>query len=152
MNQKKTKNSESIDVRSCGVIVFREQPRKSFLLMRHIDRWDLPKGHIDPGETDKQCALRELVEETGINESDIKLDSDFRFVHQYWISKDRKKPVHKLKELVIYLGWLLRDVEIELTEHADYACYDWDPPHTIQKKTIDPLLAAINEFFERIEK
>ena len=28
--------------------------------------WSLPKGKRDPGETDEQCALREVEEETGL--------------------------------------------------------------------------------------
>jgi 8-oxo-dGTP pyrophosphatase MutT (NUDIX family) len=29
------------------------------------DDWSLPKGKRDPGETDEECALREIAEETG---------------------------------------------------------------------------------------
>jgi 8-oxo-dGTP diphosphatase len=28
--------------------------------------WTLPKGHLDPGETEEQAAIREVAEETGI--------------------------------------------------------------------------------------
>jgi len=66
--------SDRPQVRSSGVIVFRKQPQLSFLLMKHANRWDLPKGHVDPGESDIECALRELDEETGIQRDDIKLD------------------------------------------------------------------------------
>lgn len=30
------------------------------------DDWSFPKGKLDPGETDEECALRELAEETGL--------------------------------------------------------------------------------------
>ena len=52
------------EVMSTGFLVIRRQPEVSFLLLRHPDRWDLPKGHLDPGETPAECALRELEEET----------------------------------------------------------------------------------------
>ena len=29
-------------------------------------RWTIPKGHIEPGETAKQTAVREIDEESGI--------------------------------------------------------------------------------------
>ncbi|MFB4422919.1 NUDIX hydrolase [Streptomyces sp. QL37] len=32
---------------------------------RHRDSWELPGGRIDPGESARQAALRELFEETG---------------------------------------------------------------------------------------
>lgn len=38
--------------------------------------WDLPKGHVDEGETELQCTLRELYEETGISADDIEIDTD----------------------------------------------------------------------------
>ncbi len=53
--------------KSCGFLIYRNNPARSFLLMRHTDRWDLPKGHVDPNETNLECALRELKEETGID-------------------------------------------------------------------------------------
>jgi 8-oxo-dGTP pyrophosphatase MutT (NUDIX family) len=33
----------------------------------HYDDWSLPKGKLDPGETDLECALREVLEETGVH-------------------------------------------------------------------------------------
>jgi ADP-ribose pyrophosphatase len=52
-------------VKSCGVLLFRRQPEMAFLLLRQHHRYDLPKGHQEKGESDLDCALRELEEETG---------------------------------------------------------------------------------------
>lgn len=134
--------------RSCGFLVFRRQPEHSFLLMKHVDRWDIPKGHVDPGETDMQTALRELVEETGIANSDIEVDSDFLFQHQYEVNLKRygDKPV--MKTLIVYLAELIHDVDIVVTEHEGYEWRPWSPPHKIQKKTIDGLLAQVAQHWE----
>lgn len=32
----------------------------------HKDRWGIPKGHVNPGETEELCAIREVREETGV--------------------------------------------------------------------------------------
>ena len=133
------------EIKSCGVIVFRREPL-SFLLMRHPTRWDLPKGHTEPGETDRQCALRELEEETGIAADDLELDRNFCFEHHYAV-RDRRHPGQICdKTLLIYLGWLQRDVEIVPTEHVGYEWFSWNPPHRIQSTTIDPLLAEVAEY------
>ncbi len=34
------------------------KPDQSFLLMKHRDRYDLPKGHMELGETEQQTGLR----------------------------------------------------------------------------------------------
>lgn len=64
---KSTKDGqEIIAVQSCGFLVFRNTPNggKEFLLLKLPERYDLPKGHREIGETEMQTALRELQEET----------------------------------------------------------------------------------------
>lgn len=129
-------------VKSCGVLVVRGEPVRDVLLMVHADRLDLPKGHVDQGETDLQCALRELQEETGITADDIELDPDFQFVTHYPVRRKRTGELCD-KTLVIFLGRLKRDVDIAVTEHVGYRWLPWRPPHRMQKETIDPLLAHL---------
>lgn len=130
-------------VRSCGVLVVRAAPRPSFLLMKHARRFDLPKGHQNPGETDLDCALRELREETGIGRGEIELDPGFRYEETYYPTYARLGGAVVEKTLVIFLGKLLRDREIVRTEHAGHLWVDWSPPHRIQERTVDPLLAKL---------
>ena len=40
-----------------------------------------------------------------------------------------------------------RPQEIALGEHAAYEWIQWMPPHRVQKKTIDPLLAELEAYF-----
>ncbi len=137
------------EIKSCGVIVFRSTPIESFLLMEHPTRLDLPKGHVDPGETELECALRELQEETGISPSDIEIDPNFRFELKYPVRYRRLGDRLVEKTLVIFLGWLRRPVEVRTSEHQGYRWTPWNPPHKIQEQTIDPLLAAIEEYRSR---
>lgn len=52
-----------------GVVVRREGSEAEFLAIKpaHRDRWQLPKGTIDQGETPEQAALREVREEGGVD-------------------------------------------------------------------------------------
>ena len=134
---------------SCGVLVVKGDPVEQFLLMVHSNRLDLPKGHVDPGETAIECALRELVEETSITDQDIQLDPEFRFTTCYPVWPEKYGGEECEKTLVIFLGRLLREVRIVATEHLGYRWVDWNPPHRIQAQTIDPVLAQLEEFLSR---
>ena len=125
----------------------RGNPIEQFLLMEHADRLDLPKGHVDQGETEIECALRELEEETAIPPDAIKLDPEFRFTHHYAVWPKKFNGEECAKTLVVFLGFLQRDVEIVLTEHQGFRWVDWKPPHAIQAQTIDPLLAEVASYF-----
>ena len=47
-----------------GGVVVNEKNQVLFIYRRK--KWDLPKGKLDPGEDIKACAIREVMEETGI--------------------------------------------------------------------------------------
>lgn len=131
------------ETRACGVFLVRGKPIREFLLLRHADRWDLAKGHVEPGETDRQCALREMTEETGFAADEVELDPDFRFTTQYHVRYKRFGDQDVLKTVVIYLGYVTTGRKLALTEHLDAEWFPWAPPHQIQVNTIDPLIAAV---------
>lgn len=133
------------EVKSCGFLIVRGDPIREFLLMRHADRWDLPKGHVDRGETEMECALRELVEETGITAADIERIDGFRYTNHYQVRGKRDGKLYD-KTLVVFLGRLINDVAITPTEHPGFEWFAWNPPHRIQAMTIDPLLASLDRF------
>jgi 8-oxo-dGTP pyrophosphatase MutT (NUDIX family) len=47
-----------------GIVV---NPNKEILWIFRRGFWDLPKGKLDPNETIEACAIREVMEETGIS-------------------------------------------------------------------------------------
>jgi bis(5'-nucleosidyl)-tetraphosphatase len=134
-------------VKACGVLCFQNSPERLFLLMKHHDRWDLPKGHIKRGETELDCALREFEEETGINPKQLKLDPNYRFEFQREFPAQRFKGKLVCKTYVIFLGFVPGTVEITPTEHPGYQWTRWLPPHQISEWLIDPLLHDVEQYF-----
>lgn len=56
-------------VRAAGGVVYTRAPDGRLLILLISDRYGsrtLPKGHLEPGESDEAAALREIAEETGI--------------------------------------------------------------------------------------
>ncbi|HXH02422.1 MAG TPA: NUDIX domain-containing protein [Candidatus Competibacteraceae bacterium] len=63
---------------SAGVVVVqRQHGQYRYLLLKAYDYWDFPKGMVEPGETPLAAAIREVAEETGLQ------DLNFRWGHQY---------------------------------------------------------------------
>ncbi|MBL7703470.1 MAG: NUDIX domain-containing protein [Ferruginibacter sp.] len=51
-------------IEAAGGIVQNE--KKEILFINRLGKWDLPKGKIEKGEKEEECALREVTEETGV--------------------------------------------------------------------------------------
>ena len=67
---KKPAIQEIVREPTAGGIVFRLDKESKdieiLLIQDSKNRWTIPKGHIEPGETAKQTALREIGEEAGL--------------------------------------------------------------------------------------
>ena len=62
-----TKGRERIEHSSGGVVTRRTNGTVHLLLIRDpYDKWGLPKGHVEKGESALEAALREVREETGL--------------------------------------------------------------------------------------
>lgn len=107
--------------RSAGVVVYRIDPSarggRLFLLLDYGRHWDYAKGHVKSGESDRQAALRELAEETGIVE--LEMVPDFTETIDYFFQHPKRGLVHKT--VVFYLG-RTDAKKIQLSdEHVGYA-------------------------------
>jgi 8-oxo-dGTP pyrophosphatase MutT (NUDIX family) len=54
-------------------------------------KWGLPKGHVEPGETAGETALREVCEETGLR--DLRLAEELITID--WFFRARGRKIHK---------------------------------------------------------
>ena len=72
-SRKKPSIQEIVREPTAGGIVFRhgEKGVEILLIQDAKDRWTIPKGHIEEGETAQQTARREIGEEAGLKQVDI---------------------------------------------------------------------------------
>jgi ADP-ribose pyrophosphatase YjhB (NUDIX family) len=68
-------------------------PKGEILWIFRRGFWDLPKGKLDEGETIQTCAVREVQEETGIN--NIQLHQMLCFTNHIYFDKYLKEEVVK---------------------------------------------------------
>ena len=54
----------SLTIQAGGGVVINE--KEQVLMIYRREKWDLPKGKLDPDETIAECAIREVMEETGL--------------------------------------------------------------------------------------
>jgi 8-oxo-dGTP diphosphatase len=109
-------------VLAAGGIVLRQEetPLIAVVRLRKRNEWVLPKGKLDDGETARDAAEREVLEETGhdvaVHEflGTLVYESGGRFkaVH-YWRMEAGGEPTHELMDDIKAVDWLPLDAAIE---------------------------------------
>ena len=99
--------------KSCGVIPFRYRSgEKEYLVLLQTNNcWSFPKGHMEPGETEEETALRELKEETGLTAD---LIPGIRILTEYDMHNRRRKQV------ALFFGEVQGEVSLQPSEIRDY--------------------------------
>ena len=72
--------------RSCGCIIINNN---KVLVVKQVNGdYGFPKGHIEAGETEVECAVRETFEEVGLK---VKVDPSLKFSVSYYVHGNTPK-------------------------------------------------------------
>jgi len=116
------------DVVAAGAVVTRKGPRGREVLLVHrpkYDDWSFPKGKQDPGEHVTATAVREVLEETGV---EVRLGRPLR-PQLYAVSGGRAKTVH------YWVGHVVGDDDLSSYQVNDEVDdLGWFPPGEAKKR------------------
>jgi len=110
---------------AAGGVVTNEKGKVLFIYRN--DKWDLPKGKLDKGESIEACALREVMEETGV--ADLSIENFLKTTYHIFNNKGTPtlKQVHWYAMKTTYTGALKPEKEEGIVK------VKWKGPDKIQK-------------------
>jgi len=110
----------------CSIIFINDQEQILLLLrdnnpsISYPNMWDIPGGHVEEGETPKECIAREMKEEMDIVLNDFfefkTIDFSDRMEHVFWKKENLDISKIKLTEGQ-YLKWFTKE-EVKSTDLA----------------------------------
>jgi 8-oxo-dGTP pyrophosphatase MutT (NUDIX family) len=108
--------------KSCGAVVFKREEGFRYLLLHYeAGHWDFVKGQVEPHETERETAMRELKEETGI--SDASFVEGFKEQIGYFYRRDGKT----ISKEVIFFLVESRESRVKISyEHVGYEWLDYE--------------------------
>uniref|UniRef100_A0A1B6D6Q1 Bis(5'-nucleosyl)-tetraphosphatase [asymmetrical] n=1 Tax=Clastoptera arizonana TaxID=38151 RepID=A0A1B6D6Q1_9HEMI len=108
---------------AAGFVIYRIiSSEVQYLLMQTsygINHWTPPKGHVDPGESDFDTAVRETREESGINLADLRIIEGFKKIIEYNVKGKNKRVTYWLAELL--------NPETAVIMSEEHQAYKWLP-------------------------
>jgi tRNA nucleotidyltransferase (CCA-adding enzyme) len=117
---------------AAGVVLFRNGgDTRRYLLMRSaLTRrpiWEFPKGGVEAGETEAQAAVRELWEEAGIGERQIRLFDGYREEERYVFTQGKGEQRTLIVKKVVYFLATTDEERVIISREAEeyrWATYD----------------------------
>lgn len=114
---------------SAGIVLFGPgTPRTVLLLRSAVTRrpvWEFPKGAVEAGETERQAAERELLEETGLGPGDYRLLQGFQEEERYLFTRGAGAQRRMIQKRVTYFLGEWQRGEVRLSRAASR--YVWAP-------------------------
>jgi len=123
---------------SAGVVVVRQAEEGwRFLLLRAFNHWDFPKGMVEPGEEPLEAAVREVHEESTID------DLDFAWGQ----ASTRTGPYSHGKVACYYIALTRTEAvtlplnpELGRPEHSEFRWVDFDEAMALVSPRVKPVL------------
>lgn len=133
---------------SAGAFIYRkEDGRALFLVLKKENgEYDLPKGHIEDGESAEQAATREILEETGIKPHFLPF---FSATSKYFFQKNGEKV---LKQLKLFIAEAESPHVKISSEHKGYEWTDYDD--AVKKlgfRDLVQLMPSVYDYIKRFE-
>lgn len=129
---------------SAGIIPFRfVDNTPQFLLLYNVydEQWQFPRGSLQPAESVRQCALRELQEETGL--PIVKLYEEFRVNLQYTALVRGYSIDHSLTYYLAEVG--MREVRFGNEDHCEARWVKHDEAWELLTETAPEQLPALDQ-------
>lgn len=132
--------------KSAGIVLVHDN---KVVLLKRPRYWELPKGHIEQGETELEAAKRETIEETGIKDFRIVPGWKIKIKYSYWFNKKKIE-----KEVVFFMGIVDKYIEPKPSkEHPDAKWIDIDKAIKIVKfNDLREVLEKVKQNVQRINK
>jgi 8-oxo-dGTP pyrophosphatase MutT (NUDIX family) len=101
-------------IKAAGGVIKNEN--EEILMIFRRGKWDLPKGKLDDGETIEQCAKREVQEETGLQNLEIKKPIGITYHTYVQFGKHNLKECHWYAMKATEKEKLIPQTEEDITE------------------------------------
>ncbi|MFH1307422.1 MAG: NUDIX domain-containing protein [archaeon] len=136
--------------KSAGAIIYYNDSKIKFLLLKYKTYWGFAKGWIEQGETIEETVKREVFEETGLNE--LQIDKKFKHIQKWFFRSYEDKSLVR-KEAIYLLAKISKEqashVKISI-EHEDFIWLEYE--EALKKMKVKQNKEMLKKAYDYIKK